>query len=321
MGNNPSIDLLKGVLILLVMGGHAMEIAQQQHLALWIGAGFRMPLMIGVSGYLLNVARTRESPGGDLARRYGKRMLLPWAVAMVIYFAASGAPVSWRTPLDMLLRPHFHLWYVSVLYVLIMLTRLLPLAPARLLLLGAPVSLATMYAFGLEHGPIGQGVLAIDSRFVRYPVYFFFGVLMAQQPPSARHRWVALTVMTLGLLWWSSLRGTGDGLALVPARLMMNLGLIALLPALAEARLSIGPINRIGRNSLFFYLWHPLAMGLAVAFSADTTFVPLLLLSVILLLGASHVAGRTAAARLLTGAVKPRDRRASALAEGSAATA
>ena len=77
MGKNPSIDLLKGVLILLVMAGHAMELTHQQHLALWIGAGFRMPVMIGISGYLLNVAHTRSEPSVPLFKRYGERLLLP----------------------------------------------------------------------------------------------------------------------------------------------------------------------------------------------------------------------------------------------------
>ena len=104
MTKNPSIDLLKGLLILLVMGGHAMELTHQQHVLLWIGSGFRMPLMIGISGYLLNVTRTRSMPMGEMFSRYGRRMLLPWAVAMLVYWLASGGLLSWQTPLD-LLRP------------------------------------------------------------------------------------------------------------------------------------------------------------------------------------------------------------------------
>ncbi|MDO7835739.1 acyltransferase [Sphingobium sp. HBC34] len=305
MGKNPSIDLLKGVLILLVMAGHAMELTHQQHLALWIGAGFRMPLMIGISGYLLNVARTRTDPADRLFGRYGERMLLPWAFAISVYLLASGWSLSWATPLEMVLRPPFHLWYVPVLFFLILVTRLAPLPPLMLLAIGAPISLATMYSFGLGHGPLGDGLLSADNRFLCYPVYFFFGMMMAERGLPARYLGVTLLTGALGLIWWSSLWGSDNALAYVPARLMMCLSLIALLPRLTARRLSCAPISRIGRDSLFFYLWHPLVMGMVLMSGADA--VTTLALSVLILLfisrlSAPHLYGR----RCLGSAPSPR---------------
>ncbi|RYM14524.1 MULTISPECIES: acyltransferase family protein [Sphingobium] len=303
MGKNPSIDLLKGVLILLVMAGHAMELAHQQHPALWIGAGFRMPLMIGISGYLLNVTRTRTEQTGVLLGRYGERMLLPWLVASIIYLLVSGGSVSWTAPLDLLLRPPFHLWYVPVLFFLILMTRLLPLPPLLLLAIGAPISLATMYGFGLDHGPVGVSLLSPDSRFLRFPVYFFFGMLMAERGLPTRYLGVALLVMALGLVWWAGQQGSGNGLAYVPARLMMCLGLIALLPRLSALRLSFAPLNRVGRDSLFFYLWHPLVMGVALASGARATVT--LALSILILLFASRLLAPSALIRRLVGSAPP----------------
>ncbi|BBF68442.1 acyltransferase [Sphingobium sp. 3R8] len=305
MGKNPSIDLLKGVLILLVMAGHAMELAHQQHLALWIGAGFRMPLMIGISGYLLNLTRTRTEQTGVLLGRYGERMLLPWLVALIVYLLVSGWSVSWITPLDLMLRPPFHLWYVPVLFFLILVTRLLPLPPLLLLAIGAPISLATMYGFGLDHGPVGISLMSPDSRFLRFPVYFFFGMLMAEKGLPTRYLGIALLVMALGLTWWAGLRGSGNGLAYVPARLMMCLGLIALLPRLSALRLSFAPLNRIGRDSLFFYLWHPLVMGAALA--GGVSAMAALALSILILLLASRLfAPSTLIRRLVGSAPAPR---------------
>ncbi|WHO39193.1 acyltransferase family protein [Sphingobium sp. AP49] len=303
MAKNPSIDLLKGLLILLVMGGHAMELTHQQHLLLWIGAGFRMPLMIGISGYLLNVTRTRTAPFDDLMTRYGRRMLLPWGVAMLIYVLASGVQFSWELPLDMLLRPPFHLWYVPALFLLILLTRLVPLSPLLLLAIGTPVSLVTMYAFGLDHGPVGGGLLAPDSRFLRYPVYFFFGMLVAERSMPKRYLGIILLVGALGLFWWSDLYGTGDALGFVPARLLMCLALIALLPSLAATRFHFAPINRIGRDSLFFYLWHPLVMGLLAI--VDPHGGVILCGALVLLYLASMAASRSALSQILLG-IAPR---------------
>ncbi|HKY82672.1 MAG TPA: acyltransferase [Sphingobium sp.] len=308
MGKNPSIDLLKGVLMLLVMGGHVMELTGTQALALWVGSGFRMPLMIGISGYLLNVARTRADAPGELFSRYGRRMLLPWATATAVYLIAGHWPFSWATPFDILLRPPFHLWYVPVLFFLIMVTRLVPFSPLVLLTLGTPFSLAIMYGFGLGHAPVGDGLFAIDSRFLRYPVYFFFGMLLADRASDRHYRWLAPLIALLGLGWWAALHGDGNNPAYVAARLLMCLGLIALLPLVSALRLHARPINAIGRDSLFFYLWHPMVMGALIL----TGIGPLatLALGIVLLAVASRLTASRPLTALLLGSVPPSGGRA-----------
>jgi fucose 4-O-acetylase-like acetyltransferase len=303
VGKTSPIDLLKGVLMLLVMVGHAMEISGQSHLALWIGAGFRMPLMIGISGYLLNLPRTRDAASADLFRRYGARMLLPWATAVAVHVLATGYPLGWSAPLDLLLRPPFHLWYVPVLLFLILATRVIRLSPLALLVMGVPVSLLTMYGFGLDHGPIGGTLLAPDSRYMRYPVYFFFGMLMAERGLPRRYLGVTLLLAALGIVWWSALRGSGNGLAFVPARMTMCLGLIALLPQVAALPLSIAPLERIGRDSLFFYLWHPLMMGAVLMTGAGP--LSTVILSALLLAVLSRITGGNRALRRWTGSAAP----------------
>jgi len=300
----PSIDLLRGVMILLVMAGHAMELAHRDALAMWIGAGFRMPLMVGLSGYLLNVARARSAPMGDFLGRHGERMLLPWLVALAVYHVAGGGGLGWSLPLDMALRPPFHLWYIPVLFALILMTRLLSLRPAPLLAIVAPFALATMYALGVDHRPLGAGPLAPDSRYLLYPVFFVFGMLIAERGMPRRLIWAPLVLVGLGALWWASLHGVPAGPAHVPARLLLCLGLIALLPAFAGLKLRLAPINRVGRESLFFYLWHPLLMGLAMACGAD----PLTALGVaaLLLYVVSLLPGDGLLPRLLKGRIRPR---------------
>jgi acyltransferase len=299
VAKNSSVDLLKGLLILLVMAGHAMELAHQHHLALWVGSGFRMPLMIGISGYLLNVVRTRADPTDVFFSRYGRRMLLPWAVAMLVYILISGWPISVTLPIELVLRPPFHLWYVPVLFFLIMLTRLAPLPSLLLLAIGAPISLATMYGFGLDHGIIGTSLFSLDSRYVRYPLCFFFGMLMAERGLPTRYLGMVVPLGILGLSWWSGLYGSSNGLALVSARLLMCLALIALLPWLSTLRLSFAPLNAIGRDSLFFYLWHPLIMG--VVMIAGNGALPTLLFSILFLTLASRLTARNALVRQIVG--------------------
>jgi fucose 4-O-acetylase-like acetyltransferase len=303
VSKNPSIDLLKGVLILLVMAGHAMELAHAQHVMLWIGSGFRMPLMIGISGYLLNIGRLRSEASEHFFGRYGERMLLPWLVAMIVYPAISGAALSWRTPIDLLLRPPFHLWYIPVLFFLILVARAVPLRPIWLLAIGVPFSLSIMYSFGAHHGVIGTSLFSPDSRYLRYPVYFFFGMLMAERGLPSRYLGFALLVAALSMGWWSKLEYNPDVLEFVPARLLMCLSLIALLPSFATLSLSFAPINHIGRDSLFFYLWHPLVMGLLMASGIGALVT--LLLSVPILFGLGRLSASHKRLRRWIGSVPP----------------
>lgn len=311
MGKNPSIDLLKGVLILLVMGGHVMELVGSHDLALWVGSGFRMPLMVGISGYLLNVTRTRSDSASTLLSRYGRRMLLPWAFAAIVYMLMSGEALRWTMPFDLLFRPPFHLWYVPVLFFLIMLTRLLPFSPVVLLAVGAPISLAIMYGCGLDHAPLGDSLLSLDNRYLRYPVYFFFGMLMAERRVSARYLPIALAVALLGLFWWSGLYDDDNELAYVPARLLMCLGLIALLPMLSALRLEFAPVNAIGRDSLFFYLWHPMVMGVVIMTGVGPAAT--LALSILLLAFGNRLTARGRLLPLLFGSRPERRSAAAAL--------
>lgn len=312
------MDMIKGVLILLVMGGHAMELVGAHGVILWIGSGFRMPLMLGISGYLLNLAHIRNDAWPDLLRRYARRILLPWLIATAGYVIVSHFPLSWNLPFDLLLRPPFHLWYVPVLFFLILITRLLPFQPLTLLGLGAPFSLAIMYVFGLDHGPIFDGLLAPDSRFLRYPVYFFFGMLAAQASQVRRLLPVACMACACGFLWWASLYASGAQLAYIPARLLLCLGLIALLPMTETLRIEAGPFNAIGRNSLFFYLWHPMAMAFIML--AGIGPIATLSLSVLLLATASRfLAHHRLLAAILGVAAAERRQVQSALAPGLAA--
>jgi acyltransferase len=265
VSKKPGIDALKGALILMVMLGHMAELADARHMAHWIGAGFRMPLMVGISGYMLNLDRVRSGTFINLFDHYRDRMLLPWAIAVMLYAVVGGWPLSWTTPIDFILRPPFHLWYIPVLFALILTARLLPLPPLALLVLGAPVSLATIYAFGLDHGPMGTGLFSPDCRFLSYALYFFFGMVLARSRMTAYQGWLALGVAMLGLLWWIQLFDTREPMAVLGARLMMSLGLVALLPFVSVFPIRLAPLAAIGKVSLFYYLWHPMAIGLALA--------------------------------------------------------
>ena len=59
-GRNASIDVFRGLLVLLVMLGHFSEISQRQNFLTWLGFGFRMPVFIGLTGYMFNLEQARS---------------------------------------------------------------------------------------------------------------------------------------------------------------------------------------------------------------------------------------------------------------------
>ncbi len=264
MGKSQGIDALKGALILWVVIGHVAEVVHAEHIAFWIGSGIRMPLLVGISGYLLNLERVRSAALPALAGRYGRRLLLPWLGASVIYLLMGGMLIDWATPIRLVLQAPYHLWYIPVLCALILLTRLVRLSPIVLMLLAAPVTLATLGGMALAFGPVGQGMFAFDSRFLHFPFFFFLGMVLARQPGMAGQGWVALALAGGGALWWAGLYEVADPLSRTLAQFVMASGLIGLLPEVAALSLRVPVVVAIGRSSLFYYLWHPFVVGIAI---------------------------------------------------------
>lgn len=265
MGKSQGIDALKGALILWVVIGHVAEAAHVDHIAFWIGSGIRMPLLVGVSGYLLNRARVRSASLSDLASRYGRRLLLPWLVAGLVYLLMGGWTLDWRTPLQLVLRSPYHLWYIPVLCSLILVTRFVRLPPVGPMLLAAPVTLAALGGVLVPHGPVGEGSLAFDSRFLHYPFFFFLGMVLAARKSGPGLGWIALAPAGVGTLWWAGLHGVSDPVARTLAQFLMASGLIGLIPATAALRFAVPGLGAVGRASLFYYLWHPFVVGIALA--------------------------------------------------------
>lgn len=264
MERNPSIDCLKGLLILMVIGGHVLEVEHQKTFIGWIGTGLRMPLVVGLSGYVLSFDRLRATGLGALASKYGRRLVLPWLLATLVYISAGQWPIGATTPVDLVLRAPFHLWYIPALCAFILIARLSPISASSLLLVAAPFSLATVFLFGMDHALIGEGLLAIDSRFTRYFLFFCVGAAVASTAVPDRYRWAALAVTGAGLMWWGALYATDRSVEKGLAQLLMNSALLSALPLMTKPGRNLAPLSRMGRGSLFFYLWHPLAIGLAV---------------------------------------------------------
>ena len=168
------IDGVRGLLVLGVILGHFFEITEGESFPAWIGAGLRMPLFIGLTGYLFNLQRARADTVTALLRRYYPRLILPWIVACLVHVTLT-RELHIGTPLSLLLWPPFHLWFVPVMMTFILIAAVSRWTPPAMLGLAIPVSIGAMYLLGVGHLPPALHHWMPDRRFFIYPVYFFYG--------------------------------------------------------------------------------------------------------------------------------------------------
>jgi acyltransferase len=272
---NTGIDLFRGVLVVLVILGHFAELTDRHNFLTWFGFGFRMPLFIGLTGYLFNLEQARSLSLGALYRKYYGRLILPWLAACAVTLTIAGT-VTWLTPLAILVRPPYHLWFVPVMLAFIFAARLCRLTPTMMLAITIPVSITAMYLFGVDHEIRQFEDWVPDRRYFIYPIYFAFGMWIARRPFDPTLRLPALLTAAVGLIWWCRLYSHPSAAGEVAASLILCLPLIGLFPWIKGANATLSLLVHVGQDSLFFYLWHPLAFALWAAWGV--TGLPLLVL-------------------------------------------
>jgi uncharacterized membrane protein YcfT len=208
------VDHAKGISILLVVMMHStlgVEAAAGAigwlHPVVEFAKPFRMPAFFLISGLFL--ARTIDAPW----RRYLDRKVVHFAYFYVLWltiqYAFKGLASPWRrvpgqrsppiSPVSS--SPSAPLWFIYVLPVFFLFTRLVR---------GLPVWLVLAWAAVLEIMPIATGSVIYDEFAARY-VYFFAGYALAGrtfafQDWTAKHTTAALA----GLAAWLALNATAS---------------------------------------------------------------------------------------------------------------
>jgi acyltransferase len=280
---NSGIDLFRGLLVLAVVLGHFSELTQRHSFLTWVGAGLRMPLFIGLTGYLFNIERARAMPLLHLMRKYQRRLILPWLVACIVYLTAT-EQLDILTPFSIFVQPPFHLWFVPVMMAFIVAATVVRRPPLVMLGIAIPISISAMYLFGVGHSVAQMPPWMPDRRFFIYPIYFFYGLWVACRKPDPWKERAALVLALISFAWWCTLYQTPSLTAEVAAELTSCMPLICLLPYVRRWSLSVPPLAAVGRDSLFFYLWHPMAFGLWAACGVHG--LPMLMFSMLTLMGA-----------------------------------
>lgn len=269
MPRNRTIDFVKGVLICFVLLGHLFVTPLVESPWKWMIYGFHMPLFLGISGYLF-VAPENFTLRICL-KRYGQRMLLPWAVALVFYTTVF-VPVSTTEGLVYaILHPWYHLWFVPVLFAYLCISTV-TLSRGALFAISFLITVISQLILGfLSYPGYGEQLPHLlkkvlpwigDYRLYTLCVFFFCGSCISSVAPALKRptvvTWLAVGCIC-GFSSWIHAYGSTSFLVICGAYLLLNLSILGCMPVVfSTLQLRNYFLEHLGRESLYYYLWHPL---------------------------------------------------------------
>jgi len=268
-----SIDLAKGILILLVIAGH-MLLGGPTTFPHYIIYSFHMPLFTALSGWLVNWEMLGGLSVGGLGKKYRDRVIIPWVLALIVYGLANN-PGFLSHPSQFIptipsgiIRPFLHLWFIPAYLSWILISWLLlkfGLTISKIFIISLFLSGFCAY---LRYEPaLVNGALSDTLLTTCRPDYYIFFVLggflrnYKKMPP------IGLT-LPLSMLFFIGevllFYYPNPSLSIV-LFFVANGSLICLVLSLAESRKSLASpfLEWVGLNSLGIYLWHVLPILIA----------------------------------------------------------
>ncbi len=273
---NRNIDGIKGLLVILVVVGHVLQGRLDQSIWRYMIYGFHMPFFIAVAGFLFPYERVKTDSISVFLGRYVYRLIVPWAIAMVMYAVYLGAfwglkSPLWKGWLSHLSVPFYHLWFVPAYLfwsLLLWWMSCRGLSRSKALLLGLLVSLpffyvklASMGAMNDVLGANGAGFL-IHTLRPHYFLFFVMGMWLREEKLDTRSWvfWVSGAMMFGvygGIFYFHAgiTEGMRDGIWIFAnVFLLVAVFRMIRIDALPKSRV----MEWMGKESLGIYLWHVL---------------------------------------------------------------
>lgn len=264
-----SLDTLVGVLIVLVVVGHAIQPvggALGETVLQWLFM-FHMPAFVFLSGYLTRMS-TQWSPS-----RIVTRLLFPYLIAQIAH-AAVDATINGASFTVTLLTPAWTTWYLLALCgwrlaapLLGRSTWMLPasviaaLAVGLVPWIGTQLSLSRMMAFAPF---FVAGLLMPDHWWERLrtpPMRVLGGALLAAALVASVFTHEAVTRTVFFLRDDYETLGVNGLTGIVHRTAVLAIGAVLIVAVIAVTGWSHHLLARIGRASLVVYLLHPLALS------------------------------------------------------------
>lgn len=253
---NRSIDTLKGLLILTVVLGHVLLGALDDNPVRYLIYSFHMPVFFFVSGYLLNVEKTKQTPIRDILTKYWRRMLKPWCVAWVVYsLYAMHDNFSLSSLLHNMYSPYYHLWFVPSLFLCILIFTAIQKKANDSSIAYMGTFCLSLFLFNLHDSPY-----AITTSFLSCHFLFFLvlgSLCKTLIINSIRGGKIILVCFAAILLANNTLGMPVDkyrSFFMLP--ICATLCIFGFLPVMARNTVHVRFLELWGKKSLEIYLWH-----------------------------------------------------------------
>ena len=268
---NPAIDVVKGMLILLVIAGHLVPGSLTDSLARHLIYGFHMPLFIGLAGYLFPSLVVGQASLPDVFKKYRLRLILPWVIAVIAYFAMR-EPFSLSGLAWSFLKPFYHLWFVPAFCFWVALSWMglrLRMSFVQIFVAGLVLS-ALVWVVLATGDALGYAGIILNATRPQYYAFFALGMLLRHTPPhkSAVFQLIALVGLVVHLALFDRQILWLEGVNFF----VFNLALLASTAIWIEKGRSTQKfLEWVGVHSLALYLWHMMPILMARTFLPDVT--------------------------------------------------
>lgn len=270
---NTKIDLLKGFLIIFVILGHAIPGNVNTVISRYLIYSFHMPMFFGISGYLFNTDKTFKPT------KYIKRIIIPYVIAALVFFVLNfdfNAGVNAVGLIKELIFGFswYHLWYVISYLVIVFLFTAVKKVPMWIKLIAF---LAVFLAVKINFDQLTNSSNTVVKLFfnaVKPYNFLFFAIGNALRDFEIKKPLVkALSVAALILI---GIR-VYDFYCMENIYfetfefLLLNVVLLFLMAAFvkSDVKIRIKSFEDIGKDSLFFYLYHMVFIIVLRRFAGD----------------------------------------------------
>lgn len=271
MQRNETVDLVKGFLIILVILGHVIQGAMQESLVRSFIYTFHMPLFFFVSGYLVDYKKLSQTTLKTLLSKYALNAFIPWAIAVTAYYIVTVTTHTISGYARAFLHPFYHLWFILAflayaLYAYTFSKILNGKHVFALLLTSTAISLAALtIGNSLNKNAIAEHIY-YDLRLTNL-MYFAIGISLRHYTPKIPSSALSITLPSIAIIPYIFYSGTlFSNIAL---GMLTNTALcIATYAIITNFRdRKIPTLNYIGKNSMYFYLYHVFAIYISAKFT------------------------------------------------------
>lgn len=193
---SPGLNVIKGLLVLLVIFGHAINIKSNLQFIYF----FHMPLFLAISGFLVKKSAFKDGIGNYL-KRIINRAIIPWIIAFFVFLPILFYDRNISTfNLKDVIYPYYHLWYIpAYLFATIFCFFTIKFNIPSLLVLIITASVTSFWFLTYRNSSLEPEQLPVfflgDKRIYGYLLFFYLGFAIRNKILNLRPNAILLAIL------------------------------------------------------------------------------------------------------------------------------